>query len=292
MTRYPWIIHCRQATKDLFTRNGFAGNPWFEAVQFADEHIRKKFPPESAFEATYRFVIAQRIPDRLHFVLERPDLYRSITCNGVSVKPIPGAWWLDRSFGRIDVRAAARVGENSVTIKASPFSVFHELEPAYVLGSFGLQPAQHGFVIVPETPLRLDTAGGWNGQGHPFYSGGVAYAEQFEVPRLAGRYFVELPAWLGSVAKVTVNGKPAGTIAWRPWQCDVTELIQPGRNTIEVVVIGTLRNTLGPHHAGPPQGIVTPHMFNQAPASGPPPGREYSTIGYGLFRPFVLKNVK
>jgi hypothetical protein len=282
-------IHCRQATVDLFKRNGFFGNPWFESVQFADEHIRKKFPPESGFEATYRFVIAERVPDRLHFVLERPDLYQTIACNGVAVKPIAGAWWLDRSFGRIDLRACARVGENTVTIKAAPFTVLHELEPAYVLGSFSLRPAQRGFEIVPETPLRLE-AQGWNAQGHPFYSGGVGYSAEFDVAEPKDRYSVELPAWQGSVAKVIVNGKPAGYIGWRPWECDVTDLVRPGRNTIEVIVFGTLRNTLGPHHAGPPKGIVTPHMFNQAPPSGPPPEPQYSTIGYGLFWPFVLKN--
>jgi len=474
-------IHCREATRRLFTRNGFAGNPWFEAVQFADEHIRKKFPPESGFEATYRFTIVERVPSRLQLVLERPDLYQTITCNGAAVTPISGSWWLDRSFGRIDIRAAARVGENAITIKAATFGVFHELEPAYVLGDFSVRPAPSGFAIVPETPLRLEasvpshgtqpngtmwlsggiefrpdvppkrkddpapflvfdlgkpadvravriwnynepnwtklgvkqlkiTAGdaasagqfpvalgtfelkpapeatapapdadfpqtlrldakavrrvrfdvlsnhnaveyptqdksrfhaivglsevqflgpdeqpiagaivaqasgeleipglcsrraaslvdgsglvsrGWNAQGHPFYSAGVAYAEEFDVPQPAGPYCVELPNWLGSVAKVIVNGKPAGYIAWRPWQRDVSEHIRPGRNHVEVVVIGTLRNTLGPHHAGPPQGIVTPHMFQQAPASGPPPGQQYSTIGYGLFRPFVLKS--
>jgi hypothetical protein len=37
---------------------------------------------------------------------------------------------------------------------------------------------------------------------------------------------------------------------------------------------------------------VTLDEFNQAPASGPPPGEQYGTIGYGLFRPFVVKNVK
>ena len=300
-------VHCRQATTHLFTLNGFTGNPWFESVQFADEHIRREFPPESGFEATYRFVIAERIPDRLQLVLERPDLYQSITANGAAVEPIPGAWWLDRSFGRIDLRAAAKVGENAVILKASPFGVFHELEPAYVLGNFSLQPDQRGFVIVPETPLRLETSAtthtsdpngsglmssGWNAQGHPFYCAGVAYTEQFEVPQPEGRYFVELSDWLGTVAKVTVNNKAAEYIAWRPWQCDVSGLIQPGRNQVEVIVLGSLRNTLGPHHAGPPQGIVTPQMFNQAPASGPPPGRQYTTIGYGLFRPFVLKNVK
>jgi hypothetical protein len=182
----------------------------------------------------------------------------------------------------------------------------HELEPAYVLGSFSLEPEESGFVIVPEIRLRLavPTTGqtaqpkgsdlqlqGWNVQGHPFYSAGVAYVEEFDVSKPAGRYFVELSDWLGSVAKVSVNGKLAGYIAWRPWEYEVSELIRPGHNQVEVIVIGTLRNTLGPYHVGPPRGVVMPNYFNQAPASGPPPGQQYSTIAYGLFRPFVLKNV-
>jgi hypothetical protein len=476
-------VHCRQATRDLFRRNGFPGNPWFESVQFADEHIRRTFPPDSGWEATYRFVIAERVPQRLQFVLERPDLYRGITCNGVAVRAIPEAWWLDRSFGRIDIQAAARVGENAVTIQAAPFNVLHELEPAYVLGDFSLKPEERGFAVVPESLLRLEAsasahttqpngtmwlsggigfrpdllparkddtapflvfdlgaavnlralriwnynepnwsklgvkrlsvsggheampgllplklgtfdlqpapevdtacpdgnfpqtlpldgqqmrfvrfdilanhngveyptqdnsryfafaglsevqfldadgqtvqgvrihqmsgelevpglcsrpaaslvngsgllAQGWNAQGHPFYSSGVAYVEEFDVPAPSGRYLVELPDWFGSVAKVRVNGELAGYIGWRPWQCDVTERIRPGRNQVEVVVIGTLRNVLGPHHAGAPQGIVTPHSFTQAPPSGPPPGRQYSTVGYGLFRPFLLNNIR
>ena len=284
-------IHCRRAANQLFARNGMGTNPWFNSVQFGDEHIRRKFGPESAFEATYRFQIAQSVPSKLQVVLERPDLYTSITCNGTPVKPIPGAWWLDRSFSRIDIRSAARVGENQVTIRAAAFTVFHELEPIYVLGTFNLEPARSGFTMVPEKPLG-PVSTGWSEQGHPFYAGGVSYGLDYDVSHPAGRYVVELPSWLGSVAQVIVNGKAAGYIAYRPWKRDVTELIQPGRNAIEVVVLGTLRNTLGPHHAGPPQGKVSPPMFLQAPASGPPPGQQYNTIGYGLFRSFVLKNVK
>ena len=55
-----------------------------------------------------------------------------------------------------------------------------------------------------------------------------------------------------------VNGKPAGHVAYQPWQCDVTKYIQPGENTIEVCVIGTLKNTLGPHHAGTGSGSAWP----------------------------------
>ena len=283
-------LYCREATRLLFTRNGFKGNPWFEAVQFGDEHIRRQFPPESAFEASYRFTVEGELPSSLLLVVERPDLYQDISCNGKVVAPIANAWWLDHSFGKLDIRDAARIGENVVTLKAPNFTVFHELEPAYVLGNFNVRVAPTGFTIVPAEPLTFDMDRGWNAQGHPFYSSGVAYEEEFDLPEPAGAYFVELDDWHGSVAKVIVNGQFAGYIGWRPWECNVTSLVQSGRNRIEVIIIGTLRNTLGPFHAGPPQGIVTPHMFNQAPAGGQPAGSEYSTIRYGLFRPFSLNH--
>ena len=59
------------------------------------------------------------------------------------------------------------------------------------------------------------------------------------------------------------------------------------------MVIGTLKNTLGPHHAG--VGVAAaawPWAFYQAPRAGPPPGEKYDTIGYGLFEPFVLEREK
>ncbi len=70
----------------------------------------------------------------------------------------------------------------------------------------------------------------------------------------------------------------------------MTSLIKPGTNNIEVIVIGTLKNTLGPHHAGQVVGAAWPNMFQRGPETGPPPGSRYHTIGYGLFEPLVLKN--
>jgi hypothetical protein len=112
----------------------------------------------------------------------------------------------------------------------------------------------------------------------------------FKVTKPKGKYQVQLPHWYGSVAEVIVNGKPAGYIAYQPWQCDVTPLVKRGTNKIEIVVIGTLKNTLGPHHAGQTLGAAWPNMFHRGPEKGPPPGNQYHTVGYGLFKPFVLKN--
>jgi hypothetical protein len=476
-------IYFYRASQFVFAKNGMGRNPWDSAVQFRDELIKKKFAADSGFAATYRFSIEKQMPDSLYIVIERPDLY-SIKCNGIPVSAIKDSWWLDKAFGKIDIAAAAKAGENVVTIEAAPMTIYHELEPAYVLGEFALKPMDSGFVIVPDRPLSLDSRGthtatpdgsmwlsngigfssaaggdskndgdpfivfdlggivdlssikiwnynevnltgrgvkqvriagsatgkdgsftipigtfnidrstgssvgastntdfpesfnvratgvrfvkfdilsnhngvtfptddgsidnafvglsevqffgmpngitkltqistvaihdvsseltrgfnrraaflidgsgldviGWNQQGHPFYADGVSYTQRFDIPQPTGRYQVQLPHWYGSVAEVIVNGQQAGYIGYQPWQCDVTSLVKRGTNNIEIVVIGTLKNTLGPHHAGRGLGAAWPNMFQRAPEAGPPPGNQYHTVGYGLFKPFVLKN--
>ncbi len=278
-------IYFYPAGQFAFQKNGMERNPWDSAVQFRDELIKKKFPAGSGFEASYKFAIAEKVPANLAIVIERPDLY-SITCNGKPVSAKKGDWWLDKAFGRIAIAQAARVGENVVTIKCSPFTIFHELEPAYVLGDFALKAAEKGFVIAPDQPLKL---GHWNEQGQPFYSAGVSYRAKFDVASPVGRYAVSLPSWYGSVAKVVVNGKPAGYITAPPWECDVSDSIKRGANTIDVVVIGTLKNTLGPHHGKHPLGSAWLRMFQVGPKAGLPPGKDYDTVGYGSREPFVLE---
>ncbi len=151
-------IYFYRANQFVFQQNGMSRNPWDSAVQFRDKLIRKKFPADSGFEATYRFTIDKQVPNPLYAVIERPDLY-TITCNGKAVFPIKNSWWLDKSFGKINIRDAAKVGRNSVTIKARPFTIYHELEPAYVLGNFALEASDSGFVIVPDRPLGFDHSG-------------------------------------------------------------------------------------------------------------------------------------
>ncbi|MHC4585175.1 MAG: glycosyl hydrolase [Planctomycetota bacterium] len=277
-------LYVYQANQFAFRKNGMERNPWDSAVQFRDELITKKFEADSGFEVTYHFTIEQNIPNPLCIVIERADLY-TIKCNGKEVSSPKGSWWLDKAFGKINITTAARVGENAVTIKASPMTIYHEIESAYVLGNFALKAEDSGFTIVPEVSLK---PGPWNQQGLPFYAAGVSYKQRFRISQPSGRYFVSMPDWYGSVAEVLVNGKSAGYIYHQPWECDVTESISAGVNNIEVVVIGTLKNTLGPHHGKPSLGTAWPSMFHRAPSPGPPPGRQYHNVGYGLLKSFEL----
>jgi hypothetical protein len=171
-------------------------------------------------------------------------------------------------------------------IQASPLKMLHEVAAAYVLGDFSLEPAEKGFVIAPPKEL---TAGPWNKQGMPLYAHGVAYTRSFDIGSKMGRYYVSLPAWLGSVTEVKVNGKSAGYIWHQPWELDVTDALRANDNDIEVIVIGTLKNTLGPHHGNPGLGSAWPGMWDRSPDNGPPPGDKYSTVGYGLFGAFKLE---
>ncbi|TKJ38065.1 MAG: hypothetical protein CEE38_04715 [Planctomycetes bacterium B3_Pla] len=278
-------VYFYQASQFIFAKNGMGRNPWDSAVQFRDELISRKFPADSGLEATYRFTINKKVPKRLYIAIERPDLY-SITCNGKAVSAIRDIWWLDKSFGKLDITSAARSGENTVTLKASPMTIYHELEPAYLLGDFALKATDQGFEIGPASGLSL---GEWDKQGCPFYAADVSYSQTFTVAKPAGRYMVELTEWYGSVAEVLVNGQSTGFIAYQPWEIDVTEQIKPGLNKVSVVVTGTLKNMLGPHHAGQGLGAAWPNMFHRGPETGPPPGKQYHTISYGLFKPFVLK---
>jgi hypothetical protein len=282
-------VYFYEANRFVFQRHGMERNPWDSAVQFRDELINTTFPHDSGFEAAYSFHIKQRLPDQLWIVIERPDLY-DITCNGKTIAAGEGAWWLDKSFGRIDIAALASLGENTVKIKASPLTVYHELEPAYVLGEFRVEPTDAGFVIIGERESDLKP-GSWKDQGSWFYADRVSYRQAFDIDLPADNYVVELQEWYGSVAEIKVNGRSAGYVGYKPFRRDVTNLIRSGTNVIEVIVTGTLKNTLGPHHAGPGVGSAWPGMFQKGPEHGPPAGTDYHTIDYGLFEPFVLNQI-
>jgi len=176
-------VYFYKANRFVFQQNGMERNPWDSAVQFRDELIKMTFAPDSGFEAAYRFSIEKRLPDQLWIVIERSDLY-DITCNGKTIAAGEGDWWLDKSFGRIDIAEFARLGDNTIKIKASPFTVYHELEPAYVLGEFKVKPTDAGFVIEGELESGLKP-GSWKDQGNWFYANGVSYRQAFDISRPA-----------------------------------------------------------------------------------------------------------
>ena len=81
-------------------------------------------------------------------------------------------------------------------------------------------------------------------------------------------------------------------VSIEPERCGHVSLRQQGLNRVSVVVCGTLKNTLGPHHNNPSPGTAWPSQFQRGAEGGRPPGKDYSLLDYGLMQDFLLVHWK
>jgi hypothetical protein len=274
------------AADKVFKYYGFRnGNPWNTSVQFRTNTIdRDTFGIKTGFSAIYHFTVRGNIdPSNIRAVVERPWIWK-IRVNGKEVKSEDGKWWLDRSFGVFGIGSLVKQGDNTIELNAAPMKINAEIEPVYILGDFSVNPAAKGFEIT--SPGKSLIPGSWKEQGLPFYSWGITYAREFNVEKPEGKWEVALGRWNGTVAEVTVNGQPATVIAFPPYRTDVSALIKQGNNKIEVKVIGSLRNLLGPHHKNPEPGFVSPWIWRGV--ENYPAGKDYKMFDYGLMEDFQL----
>ena len=56
---------------------------------------------------------------------------------------------------------------------------------------------------------------------------------------------------------------PATLIAFPPYKSDVSALIKPGINKIDIRVVGSLKNLLGPHHNNSDPGLASPGYMEE-----------------------------
>jgi len=96
-------------------------------------------------------------------------------------------------------------------------------------------------------PIKLECGSGqiavgdWSKlDGLLSYSGGAWYRKKVSIPK-ADRVILNLGNVAAS-AEVLVNGRVAGIRVAPPWTVDITRLVKPGENRIEVLVCNTLAN--------------------------------------------------
>ena len=104
----------------------------------------------------------------------------------------------------------------------------------------------YGGAAIPE-PIKLDCGpgliapGDWaKNDGLASYSGGAWYRKTVTIPA-AKEVVLDLGDVVAS-AEVRINGKPAGVRVAPPWKFDISKLVHPGENRIEVLVCNTLAN--------------------------------------------------
>jgi hypothetical protein len=243
--------------------------------------------PDSGFEATFRFVIADAAALKdAQVAIESPELYK-VTVNGSPVDFSLGARRLDPHMKTIPVEPLLKIGENTVRLMGMPFDVHMELENIYIRGDFRVQPEERGFSLHAPRTLEM---GSWAKLGLPFYSDSMLYEARVEVPKGTRVLRISLPDWQGSVAQVLLDGRPLATLGWQPYACETT--VTPGMHTVGVRVVSTPRNLFGPfHNPTKPRMIAWPGAWSKFPEHQPA-GQEYDLLDYGLMKPFEVEAMR
>lgn len=281
--------HVSTAADLTYKEYGFVnGNPWNTSVQYKRNIVDRDTFKNEGVNVTYKFTInGQFDQSGMKLVTERPSLW-SVKVNGQPVTAIPGDWWLDKSFGVYAIGKIVKQGENTVELSVKPMKIHAEIEPVYITGDFAVEPAQKGWEIKP--PVNELKIGSWKQQGQPFYSWEMGYSKNYRIDDLSAQYMVKLTNWTGTIAEVLVNNKPVGTIAFEPRELNISSYLQKGENQVEVRVIGSLKNLLGPHHKNPGAGFVSPWQWKGI--AEPVSGKDYQQLDYGLMEDFTVETSK
>jgi hypothetical protein len=106
----------------------------------------------------------------------------------------------------------------------------------------GLIPSTDKAVIQRDLPQLIDWSLDSELRG---FSGRGTYTTEFTVSAAnpGGRLILDLGS-VRDVAEVTVNGKHVANLLLRPYQIDVTDTVQSGKNLLEVSVTNTLYNCM------------------------------------------------
>ncbi|HEY65082.1 MAG TPA: hypothetical protein G4O02_10985 [Caldilineae bacterium] len=226
------------------------------------------------FKLRFRFQV-EALPSAIELVLECPERFQ-ITVNGQHVPYRDIGYWRDISFKRVDIRPHVQVGENLIEL-AGVVAEDTELEDIYLIGDFGVSacrigPERHGAEgmdfdrYAPEFAIISEKGEGssrdLNLQGYPFFAGTLCLRQTVELSDPGQKVVLTLDGLHAIVADIWVNGQQAGVILIPPHQVDIGHLLKPGANELEIRLVTSLRNLLGPlHRAGGDQAWTGPNDF-------------------------------
>ncbi|MFO7959105.1 MAG: glycosyl hydrolase [Candidatus Brocadiia bacterium] len=260
---------------------GFDRNPWQQAHQFNRTVIDRPVPADSGFSVTYRFSLADDLDRQqkrgLRVGIERPWLY-TVRINGHVLTQESAERWFDEQMRAFPVGRYVQPGDNELVLTAEPFHVLCEIMPAYLIGDFGLRPAERGFDV---TAPRTLEPGEWAAQGLPFYPDAVRYSYQFRLVQERRTLLLRLADWAGSVAVARVDGGEKHVTYPHEAAARIEGEFQGGQHLLTVDVLGNMRNFMGPHHA---EGLPGAWTWALAPESQPP-GEDYIIQPCGLMAP-------
>jgi len=167
----------------------------------------------------------------------------TITLNGQPVPNQAVGWYLDRSFHKVAL-PALQEGANELVLGCA-YTNYMELEDCFLIGDFGVS-IDRAIIAEPQKLHLCD----WTTQGYPHYAGSIIYHGKLDYrPKNGERVRVYLGEYEAVDVAVHVNGGLAGHIPWASANgLDITRYLGPGMNNVDIEVVSSPRNMLGPLH--------------------------------------------
>lgn len=212
-----------------YVPSGLVASRWYTRPKVADFDLYREGKPEALW---YRFTTPPGLKAMTIAAHGQPRIWVDGQELEVLRKDAPGV--------------PAQEYEGAILYEAAAKEPFRTRATAAIR----LAPRQgfYGGAALPE-PARFDCVmgraplGDWADMGLATYSGAVRYGRSVTLTdaNLKGRILLDLGD-AAAAAEVWINGRKAATLLCRPWRVDVTALLRPDENRIEIVVANTLAN--------------------------------------------------
>ena len=192
------------------------------------------------FEMTFSFEVDEVPEGHCQLAVERPEGLE-VWMNGDPCASTEG-WFMDRGIGLFHL-PPLKTGRNGITLRGT-YTADRELEDIYLIGDFAVS-INRRIIREPEA-LHF---GDWCLQGYPHYAGAMVYRFELPDPPQGRRIRLRMGEYAGALAEIRLNGRRADVLfgACRQ-ETDLTPWLAPTGNRLEIAVIGTPRNLLGPFH--------------------------------------------
>ncbi|MCD9025554.1 glycosyl hydrolase [Cohnella silvisoli] len=218
----------------------------------------------------------RKVPKEAVYLVLEEARHFTVTLNGQPVENAPEGWFMDRAFDKIKLPHLLE-GQNEILLSCE-YTNRMELEDGFIVGDFGVDTNRS----ITEEPAVLHF-GDWGLQGYFHYSGSLVYHLDYDYKREAGeRLALKLGTYGAVTVEVRVNGQTAGHIPWKAANLkELTGFVRPGRNEIDIEVMGSPRNLFGPLHEANDRNAWTDwRSFRREGDAWTP---DYVVKPYGLF---------
>jgi hypothetical protein len=232
---------------------------------------------------------------KVRLVVEYPERYH-ISVNGEKVEYNGLPFWRDIRWLPIDITGRLQEGNNVIQMHCEHFQYGNpssiedqfarygtEIESIYIVGDFGVfgeaiddkpvSPQWNEFGLPPvnircfredsfylSEPAMLKL-GDTTVQGLAFYAGRVQLKAKLPVmdKNSYSKVLLCIDHLDVAAAEVLIDNRKVGSFVSHPFQVDLTKAVAEGGREVKIVLYGTLRNLMGPHH----------HINGELPVVGP-----------------------